>query len=71
MTSKYHYQLDTEYRNRQMMQAENARLAQEVQPDKPQHNYVSAFIKAIQRIFRRQPQAQVADIQVQQSPVNA
>ena len=77
MTSQYHYQLDTEYRNRRMMKAENARLAQDIQTDQPQRNDVNAFIKWIRNIVRSRLQEQVkpavriTDTQIMQSPVNS
>jgi hypothetical protein len=76
MTSQYHYQLDTEYRNRTMAAAEKARLVEQAQPEKPQRNLFSAFIKIVQHIIRRlarvqvEPTVHITDTQIQQSPAN-
>ena len=59
MSSQHQYQLDNEYRNRQMAQAENARLAEEAQSDKPKRNLFGAIINAVQRIASSRPQPQI------------
>ena len=56
MGNQYQYQLDNEYRNRQMAQAENHRLAQETQ-DKPKRNPFGAVINTVQRMVSNRPQA--------------
>ena len=57
MTSQYQYQLDNEYRNRRMAQAENDRLAQEAQPAKQQSNPFGAVLNTVQRMVNSRPQA--------------
>jgi hypothetical protein len=54
MTSQQQYQLDTEYRNRQMVNAENARLVQAAQSNQPEHNFLGAFVSKVQQFVNNQ-----------------
>lgn len=59
-----HYQLDSEYRNRQMAQAEKARLAQEAQAKQPKRNILSAIVNKVQQLANnRQHPSQTAEAQ--------
>ena len=60
MSSKQQYQLDTEYRNRQMAQAEQARMAQEAQVSQPKHNIFGAMVSKVQQFVNNYRQHQTA-----------
>lgn len=60
MTSKQQYQLDTEYRNRQMAQAQQARLAQEAQVSQPKYNIFGAMVNKVQQFVNNYRQHQTA-----------
>ena len=60
MTSKQQYQLDTEYRNRQIAQAENARLAQEAHVNQPKRNIFGAMVSKVQHFVSNYHQHQTA-----------
>jgi biotin carboxylase len=60
MTSQQQYQLDSEYRNRQMANAEQARLAQEAQANEVKHNMFGTFVSKVQQFVNHYRQQQTA-----------